>query len=125
MSKYIKHTEILAALQAMTGHTAAAQGLIEQDGDRCIDALKFLAEARRAGSQRFVALMGTCLEEKPAAVQVGSGDLAGEEIDQLIKLADYSLLNLCFPCREEVGRSLTRIKSDATSSAKSRVDNDG
>jgi hypothetical protein len=125
MNENIQRNLVQDVLRIMAEHVSAAQVLLEQDGERCIDALKFLAEAFRAGSQGIVALMGTCLEETLDIVQAGSGDLASEEIDQLIKLADYSLLNLCFPCREEVGRSLTRTRSDATSSTKSKVDNDG
>lgn len=119
MSKKIHRTEVLTALQTMYKHVSAAQGLLEQDGDRCIEVLKLLAEAQRSGSQGIVALMALCLEEKLDAVQVGLGDSAAEEIDQLIGLADFSLLNLCLSCREEVGRSLTEMRPDGLATTSS------
>lgn len=119
MSKKAQPKLVQDALRIMFERVSAAQGLIEQDGDRCISVLKLLVEARRAGSQGIVALMGTCFEEKLGAVQAGLGDSTAEEIDQLIGLADFSLLNLCFPCREEVGRSLTEMRPDNTAATSS------
>lgn len=119
MSEKSQRAEILATLQTMSDYVSAAEGLLEQDGDQCMGVLKLLEEARRAGSQGVVALMGACLEEKLGVVQAGLGDSTAGEIDQLIKLTNFSLLNLCLPCREEVGRSLTETKPESAAAQSS------
>lgn len=114
MSKKTQPKLVQDALRRMFERVSAAQGLLEQDGDCCIDLLKLLAEASQAGSLGIVAMIGPCLEEKLDVIQTGPGDSAVEEIDQLIKLADFSLLNLCLSCRKEVGRSLMQMRPDNT-----------
>jgi hypothetical protein len=95
----------------MYKHVSTAQGLLEQDGDLCIEVLKLLAETRWASRQGTAAIMTPCLDEKLGAVQAGLGDSAINEIDQLIKLAGFSLVNLCLSCHQEVGRTLIETRS--------------
>lgn len=119
MSTKAHRKTVQEALRIMFERVSTAQGLLEQDGDCCIDLLKLLAEASQTGSQGIVAMIGPCLEEKLDVIQTGSGDSAAEKIDQLIKLANFSLLNLCLSCREEVGRSLAELRPDHTAATSS------
>lgn len=114
MNENIHRNLVQDILRMMAEHVSAAQKLLEQDGDQCIEVLKLLAKARWAGRQGSAALMAPCLDEKLGAVQATCGDLAEAELDRLIELTYFSLLNLCPSCRQEVGRSLIDKRSEGS-----------
>lgn len=121
MSEKTQRNLVRDVLRIMAEHVSAAQGLFKQDGDQCIEVLKLLEKARWAGRQGTAAIMAPCLDEKLTAVQATWGDSADEDLDQLIELAYFSLLNLCPSCRQEVGRSLTEMRPNIPATTVSTI----
>lgn len=106
MSEHVKHKEAEAALQVMGSHITATQDLLERADDRCIAALRQLAKARSAGNEAIAAMLGPCIGQAFGSTQEGSEVSIGREIDQLIELVNFCLVNLCSSCRQEIGQSL-------------------
>ncbi len=106
MSEHVKHKEAEAALQAMGSHIAATQDILERADDHCIAALGQLAKASSAGNEAIAAILGPCIGQAYGAKREGPKVSIGRDIDRLIELANFCLVNLCSPCRQEIGRSL-------------------